>query len=205
MSHRPEPGTPPPRGSAPEDLAAQLAALGAPPMPADVTARIGAVLAEEMRHGPPPVRGLRDASEAACAPPPPDRPVAGRRRAAVLAGLVAAAVVTVAALVVHAGAPPAPRAVGEESDLHSAGAGAVGERGAGPLADPARRRACLAAAGVPGPEATLLGGRPYAVAGQPGILLVLGTGVRGRFRLVVVDPACGAGGARLLASTTVGR
>ncbi|MDN5919590.1 MAG: hypothetical protein L0I76_31580 [Pseudonocardia sp.] len=174
----------------PDDLArmrAELAALGAPAMPADVTARIGAALAAaEVRTARRPARAVPG-------------------RGAVLAGLVAAAVVAVTAFAVTVGAPAAPRVAGEETDLQAAGAGALGERGAGPLADPLRRRACLTAAGVPGTTAPLIGARPYAVRGEPGTLLVLGTGVRGRFRLVVVDPACGAGTGRLLASTTVGR
>ncbi|MET0188645.1 MAG: hypothetical protein ABW212_06580, partial [Pseudonocardia sediminis] len=139
---------------------------------------------------------------------PPAEGTAGRRapgrpRSAVLAGLVAATVAGVAAVAVTIGAPSSPHVVSEESDLRAAGAGAVGEQGAGPLADPARRRACLTSAGVPDPGAALLGGRPYAVRGEPGTLLVLGTGVRGRFRLLVVD--CDAGRGRLLASTTAGR
>ncbi|MDQ4118525.1 MAG: hypothetical protein M3235_16410, partial [Actinomycetota bacterium] len=86
-------------------------------------------------------------------------------------------------------------------DLSATGAVAFGRDGAGPLADPARRRDCLAAVGVPEPDAALLGGVPYTVDGTPGTLLVLGTAVTGRYRLVVVDAGC----ARVVAHAVAGR
>lgn len=185
-------------------MRADLAARGAPPMPAEVGARIGSVLARAQSDlaGSPDRPGATGTARGARGPVRRRR---GRAPRAAVAGLVAAAVVAVAAAVVAVGSPAAPRVASEESDLRDAGVGAVGERGAGALADPVRRQACLVAAGVPGPASSLLGGRPYAVREESGTLLVLGDGVRGRFRLVVVDQGCGPDGGRLLAATTVGR
>ncbi|MBW0104600.1 hypothetical protein [Pseudonocardia sp. KRD291] len=184
MSHRPDHDTA--GAPAPGDLdrmRAELAALGAPPMPADVTTRIGAALA--VAAG--------------------DRTPARRLRPALFAGLAAAVVAGVAAVAVTVGAPAAPRVASEESDLRAAGADALGAPDAGALTDPVRRRSCLTAAGAADAGAPLLGGRPYTVRGEPGTLLVLGTGVLGRFRFVVVDAGCGPASGRLLASTTAGR
>lgn len=196
-------------------MRADLAAVGAPPMPAEVNSRIGSALAQaqcdlvgspDRRHpGLRLISGRAGGTGAGRGARRPGRRKRARDHRAVVAGLVAAAVVAVTAVVVTVGAGAAPRVANEESDLRDAGAGTVGRQGAGALTDPVRRRACLVAAGVPGPESSLLGGRPYAVRGDDGLLLVLGDGVRGRFRLVVVDPGCGPAGGRLLAATTVGR
>ncbi|ODT95220.1 MAG: hypothetical protein ABS81_31905 [Pseudonocardia sp. SCN 72-86] len=75
----------------------------------------------------------------------------------------------------------------------------AGTPGAGPLADPGRQAACLAAVGVP--PATALATRDVAVGGAPGVLLVLPTGTIGTYRMLVVDPGC----TRVLADRTVGR
>lgn len=160
--------------AAEERLRGELAALRELPMPPAVAERIGLALAEEPRT---------------------------RRRRRRTLPLCAAA--SLAALVVGlslAGAD-APRPVGRDDDLRSTGAVAFGRDGAGALVDPARRRACLTAAGVAEPGAALLGGVPYAVDGTPGTLLVLGTAVTGRYRLVVVDAGCG----RVLAESLAGR
>lgn len=160
--------------AAEERLRAELASLRALPMPADVAERIGHALAEVPRARRP------------------------RRRTSPLW-----AAASLVALVVGLSLPgaDAPRPVGRDDDLRAAGAVAFGRDGAGALADPARRRACLAAAGAAEPAAALLGGVPYAVDGRPGTLLVLGTAVTGRYRLVVVDAGCG----RVLAESVAGR
>jgi hypothetical protein len=67
----------------------------------------------------------------------------------------------------------------------------------GPLADPARRAACLARSDAPDDVA---GGRTVRYEGEPGVLLVLSTGTLGRFRVLVVDDACSA----VLADTVLG-
>lgn len=120
--------------------------------------------------------------------------------AAALAALLAGAVLF--------GRPAAPDSVRlSRVDLAAVGTAAVGVTDVGELIDPTRRAACLRAAapiGLP-PDAPLLGGRHVLLDGRPGILLVLPGGELGRFRLVVVDPACGPDGGSLLAETTVGR
>jgi hypothetical protein len=56
---------------------------------------------------------------------------------------------------------------------------------------------------VDGPDAPLLGGRRVTFEGRPGVLLVLGTGRRGAFDVLIVDTDCGPGGGKLLAATRV--
>jgi hypothetical protein len=123
----------------------------------------------------------------------------------------AAAVLAVAAtgllLVSGREAAPPPVVALARVDLAAAGTAAVGVDDLGPLADPARRAACLRAVGPTGARADdpVLGGRRVLLEGRPGILVVLATGTLGQFRLVVVDPGCGVAGGTLLAETVVGR
>lgn len=160
-------------------MRAELAALPELTMPPDVADRIALALAQEPSAAQRPARWRRAARVALC----------------VAAGLVALVVgLSVAG-------PDGPRPVSHDDGLRATGAVAFGRDGAGPLADPVRRRACLAGARAPEPDAALLGGVPYAVDGTPGTLLVLGTAVTGRYRLVVVDAGCG----RVLAESVIGR
>lgn len=119
---------------------------------------------------------------------------------------VAAAAVVVSVAGAAALAPTVPEVVPvtgtAPEELRSAAAGAAAPVGA--LDDPARVRACLAAAGAARPDAPFLAARPHAVDGRPAVLLVLGAPERGRYRLVVVPPDCGPGSARVLAETTTG-
>jgi hypothetical protein len=166
--------------STPDDrVRAELAALPEVPMPPDVADRIALALA--------------DADDG--------RVRARRRRARVATPLCAAAALVALVVGLSVSGPATPRSVSRDDDLRSTGADAFGRDGAGALADPDVRRACLAGAGVPEPGAALLGGMPYSVDGTPGTLLVLGTGVIGRYRLVVVDTGC----ARVLAESLAGR
>ena len=100
-------------------------------------------------------------------------------------------------------AEPAP-AIGRPQ-LVAEALSAVGVRDTAGLDDPRRRTGCLRAIGAPvdSPEAPLLGGRRVTFEGEPGVLLVLGTGRRGTFDVLVVDPDCGPSGGRLLAATRV--
>ncbi|TCK27671.1 hypothetical protein [Pseudonocardia endophytica] len=196
----------------PEDrLRSELAALADVPMPPDVADRVERATVRELRSAGGSVRAELSAGPDAATRVPvlpggavgdagatPSRPRRPRR-----AALPAAAAVVALAVVagVAAGGTDPPHTVGREDDLRSTGAVAFGRAGAGDLADPDRRSACLTTAGVPEPDAALLGGVPYTVDGTPGTLLVLGTAVTGRYRLVVVDPAC----ARVLAEATTGR
>lgn len=171
--------------------------LGPAAMPHDVAARMRARLAAEVaRADPGPERGE---APAAGGPPPgrrtPWRALAVGAAALVVAGVGLAALVPTAPVVVPiAGTAP--------EELRSAAAGADVPVGA--LDDPARVRACLAAAGDPRTDAPFLTARPHSVDGRPAVLLVLGGPERGRYRLVAVPPDCGPGTARVLAETTTG-
>lgn len=161
---------------------AAVAAAAAPVrMPDDVAARLRARLDTELGGlpaGARPRRGPRI------------------RRAAVLAA-AAAVVGALAAVPVLTRPTPGPVRVAEDTPeaLWRAASGA------GPAVDGGWARACLAAAGAADPAAPLLASRPYPVAGEPGLLLVLGTPERGRSRIVVVPADCGPGTARILAET----
>jgi hypothetical protein len=73
----------------------------------------------------------------------------------------------------------------------------IGVSDLGVYTDTARRNSCLATTGHPG--TAVVGGRPVRLDGSPGVLLVLSTGVLGRFRVLVVDDTC-----RTLADEVVG-
>lgn len=157
-------------------------------MPADVAERIRSRLADE-----------NDVAGRTGEPQRPPHPCHRTRRAAVL--LAAAAVVgTLVGVPVVLGPAPGPVGVAE----HTPEALRRAADAPGRATDPAWVRACLTAAGVADPAAPLLGSRPYAVAGEPGVLLVLGTGRAGRHRLLVVPAGCGPGTARVLAETRTG-
>jgi hypothetical protein len=166
-----------------------IAAVAHPvPMPADVAERIRSRLIDENAETGPTEEAQR-----------PPRSCRRTRRATVLL----AAAVVVGTLV---GAPvvlgPAPGPVGVAGHTPEALRRAADVPGR--PADPGWVRACLTAAGAADPAAPLLGSRPYAVAGEPGVLLVLGTGRAGRHRLVVVPAGCGPDTARVLAETVTG-
>ncbi|GAY09662.1 hypothetical protein [Pseudonocardia sp. N23] len=126
-----------------------------------------------------------------------------RGRGLLLAAVAAGVVLSGVAVIGVAGqpSPTVPLAVPDQPGTHAL----VGtpETVHGPLGDPARQAACLGVVGVPTTRA--LATREVAVDGVPGVLLVLPTGSVGRFRLLVVDPGCGAGGGRVLADRTVDR
>lgn len=143
-------------------------------------------------------------------PPDPDRGRSGGRpswcrpRPAVVAAVLLVAVLAGAGLL-RARSEPLPPVAGVE--LAAAGRAALGARDLGELADPARRSGCLRSLAAPGigPDEPVVGGRRVVFDGSPALLLVLGTGELGSFRVVVVDPACGPGGGRLLATERIGR
>lgn len=127
--------------------------------------------------------------------PSPTRPgrAAGPRRRR-RGALVAAGVLAVALAVgVALGTPPARPDVARV-DLVAVARSTVGLDDLGPLTDPGRRAECLRRAGIGGEVA---GGRTVRFEGVPGVLLVLTTGVRGAFRVVVLDDPC----SRTLADT----
>ncbi|WP_224392654.1 hypothetical protein [Pseudonocardia sp. ICBG1293] len=134
------------------------------------------------------------------------RGATGVRRTPWRALAIAAAALVVAGVGASALAPTAPEVVPvagtTPEELRSAAAAAPTPVGA--LDEPARVRACLAAAGDPRPDAPLLAVRPHTVDGGRAVLLVLGAPERGRYRHVVVPPDCRPGSARVLAETTTG-
>lgn len=191
----------------------------APAMPPAVLAGLDRALAAE-RSAPAPGarRPGRDGRAAG-------RPLVALAAAAVLLVVAAA----VAGLTGGAGAPdaPAPRAGGDPTRVDPApgpgeppvltGADVTGgtvalragltgpdRAGTGPLADPGRRTACLAAHGVP-PGVAPAGVREVVFEGRPAVLFVLTTGVAARFRILVVDAGCAAGRPLTLADRVVGR
>lgn len=187
----------------------ELAALPAPPLPPEVTARWDAALAAEAQaagHAPP------GPAAAGPAPPVPLRPRssgAGRnhRRPAVLA-VLAGAVVAAAAVGVALLARPQPPSL-DRVDLAAAGRAALGTTDVGTLADPTVRAGCLRAVAPPGvaPDSPLLGGRRVELGGRPAVLMVLGTGELGRFHVIAVDPGCAPEpvGGTLLGAEVIGR
>ncbi len=125
------------------------------------------------------------------------------RRPAVLAAALLVAVAVVAGWRARPEAPAPPPV--DRPQLVTEAVAAVGVRDTAGLDDPARRAGCLRAVGAPGidPAAPLLGGRRVTFEGHAGVLLVLGTGVRGAFDVLIVDPDCGPADGRLLAATHV--
>jgi hypothetical protein len=119
--------------------------------------------------------------------------------------LAAAAVVAGLRAGVQPRPEPAPPPTVARPELVAEAVAAVGVRDTAGLDDPVRRAGCLRAAGGPGvdPAAPLLGGRRVTFEGNRGVLLVLGTGRRGTFDVLIVDPDCGPSGGRRLAAVHV--
>jgi hypothetical protein len=148
----------------------------------------------------PTTRGRRESPS--CPPrKPARRPGRLLRRPAVLAAALLIAVGVGAAL----RARPEPLPTVGRPQLVAEALSAVGVRDTAALADPSRRAGCLRAVDAPveSPEAPLLGGRRVTFEGTEGVLLVLGTGRRGAFDVLIVDPDCGPGAGKLLAATRV--
>lgn len=161
---------------------AGLAAAPAPDLPPDVAARCAAALA-----GLPPPNAT---APAAAAPRRwPSRTAALLAAAAVLAGAVALGL----GWLQRSDPPAVPDSPAQLALTRDTLASAVGDglarRDLGPLNDPQQLAACQRAVGRPAQPP--LGGREVLLDGRAGVLLVLPTGVVGRFRLVVVVPECG--------------
>jgi hypothetical protein len=173
-------------------LAATRAELAAEPplrMPGDLAGR----LAEELD------RVDREADGVARAP---RAPAARRRRPVVL---TAAAVAVALALPVAQG----PADPGDAApDLAGAVAATLAAPPSGPFTDRSRLGACLSAVGA-APPGPVVGTRETTMNGRSGVLVVMTTGVLGRFRVVLAEPGCGldtpaAGGALLVDSVLGG-
>jgi hypothetical protein len=169
-------------------LAATRAELAAEPplrMPRDLAGR----LAEELD------RVDREADGVARAP---RAPAARRRRPVVLTA--AAAAVALALPVAQGPADPGDAA----PDLAGAVAATLAAPPSGPFTDRSRLGACLSVVGA-APPGPVVGTRETTMNGRSGVLVVMTTGVLGRFRVVLAEPGCGldtpaAGGALLVDS-----
>jgi hypothetical protein len=167
---------------------AELAALPAPEVPQEVTARWAAALAAEAeRRGGAPMFHVER-----------------RRRAPRRLLLVAAAAaVVVAGLGVLVSRAESPVPAVTRLELVALGRAAVGTMDVGELADPDRRRGCLRVVAAEAVDETLLGGRRVVLDGRQGVLLVLATGTGKGLRILTVDPGCGPDGGSLLAQLIV--
>lgn len=199
-----------------------LADRPAPPMPEHLAARLDAAIAAEARAMFPAPRQPAAQEQVA---PVVDLAAARKRRNRRLGWgvgtLVAAAAAAVAIVAIPhghqpigglAGPPPTTGAgtpAGGAQALTSGQLGtatavaAIGRTDYGPLADPARRSACLAANGQD-PNRTPAGAMQVTLDGRPGTLLVLTTGRTAQFRLLVVGPGCAAGRPDRLADVVIG-
>jgi hypothetical protein len=175
-------------------LAATRAELAAEPplrMPRDLAGR----LAEELD------RVDREADGVARAP---RAPAARRRRPVVLTAAAAAVAVALALPVAQGPADPGDAA----PDLAGAVAATLAAPPSGPFTDRSRLGACLSAVGA-APPGPVVGTRETTMNGRSGVLVVMTTGVLGRFRVVLAEPGCGldtpaAGGALLVDSVLGG-
>ncbi|KAA9166693.1 hypothetical protein FPZ12_000265 [Amycolatopsis acidicola] len=188
-----------------EATTADLASLGtspAPPMPADVAARIDAALAEEAKQAAPvaPVVSIDAARRRR------------NRRIGWISGVVAVAAAAVAAVAIAVpgsqdttGSPVAiaPTSSPEQSgsspglavrsDQPQAAVGklSTGVKDYGPLGDAQGLSRCLQAAGFTG-AADPIGVQQGTIDGKPAVLVLLTTGRLAEFRLVALSPECGS-------------
>jgi hypothetical protein len=189
------------------------------PIPHSVAARLDAVMAAEANalfgnRAPAPVIDLAAVV---------DLTAARRRRGKRIgwtAGLVAAAAAVIGVVVVslpHNGNQGTPEAAPPSTDGSAAGppvalrgqlnaatvSAALGRADYGPLTEPSRRAACLAANGQ-NPDRTPAGAMRVTLNGTPGVLMVLPTGQLAQYRLLVVGLDCAAGHPDRLANTVIG-
>lgn len=168
---------------------AELADVPTPPVPPGVADRWAAALdaaPRPARTDPDPVVRARRRGSGPRLP-----------RRAVGAVLTVAAAVTGVLL-----ARPDDRLVIDRVELSAVARSTIGVDDLGELTDPARRAACLSAVGRA--DDAVLGGRRVRLDGEQAQLLVLSTGTLGRFRVLVVDLACGPDGGTVLAAQVVG-
>jgi hypothetical protein len=189
-------------------------AASAPEVPAALTARVGAELASRptpsnevvARRGP-------DTAHAARAPGARLRDVAA---AAGVAAVIAAGVIGTAMLTRSEPGPPlgtGPTASSMKVPRPPGGVPLPDEQILAllrlppdlvGLVDPQRRASCLGGLGYPA-STPVLGARPLAVRGRPGVLLLLPSDAPKWVDAVVVAPNCSSVDTGLLARTTVSR
>ncbi|MCP2262586.1 hypothetical protein LX15_006326 [Streptoalloteichus tenebrarius] len=94
-----------------------------------------------------------------------------------------------------------------QSELQSGSAplsAVMGAKDYGPLENPERIKACLAAGGITN-AGEPLGVREVQLDGRSGVVVVLPGGGYTKFRLVVLGPDCGASKSQILSDNTIGR
>jgi hypothetical protein len=174
-------------------LAATRAELAAAPplrMPRDLAAR----LAEELDRVDREADGLAQVRRV---------PARRRRLPLVLTAAAAALAVALALPVARRPSGPAPTA----PDLAGAVTATLATPPSGPFTDRPRLGACLSAVGA-APPGPVVGTRETVLNGRSGVLVVMTTGILGRFRVVLAEPGCGldapAAGGALLVDSVVG-
>lgn len=154
----------------------------------------------------------------------PPRHGRARGRRALVAALVAASIVVIAVAAVglimasqrtpstrpvqaapsaqtRSGTVPAPPTL-DHADRPAA-VSVLGRVSGAPFGSIAALRRCTAANGVP-PDTPVLGSGPVRIGGADRIVILLGTGVAGRFIALVVERGCDTGNPATLSRTTIG-
>ncbi|MGV9826886.1 MULTISPECIES: anti-sigma factor family protein [unclassified Gordonia (in: high G+C Gram-positive bacteria)] len=181
------------------------------PAPAEVRARteqtLDAVRAEVDAASSPARR--RAASRWGRTPTPVRASVIALAAAAVVAVLAGVLIAVLPrtgddAAGVQAGATSTPAAGASLDGTERASALTVlGDSSARPFGSESALRRCTAANGVPA-STPVLGSGDIVVAGVPRIVILLGTGVAGRFDALVVERGCDTGNPATVSNTTIG-
>ncbi|SHE63071.1 hypothetical protein [Streptoalloteichus hindustanus] len=103
-----------------------------------------------------------------------------------------------------AGLPPLALKQGDLQGGRAPLTDVMGAKDYGPLENPDRIKACLAAGGVR-TTGEPLGVREVQLDGRTGVVVVLPTGEFTKFRLVVLGPDCGESKAQVLSDNVIGR
>jgi hypothetical protein len=183
-----------------------LAALPAPAMPAEVTAKVSAALAEEAR-----VR------QRLTAPPVAHLPRKNRRNLTWGIGGLAAAAALLGFVLLSTTMPPnhpenIPSSAASQAPLALSGHDVRLDRAeltevlrsreySAALSDPRALNACLRAHGA---TVDPIAAREITLDGRPAQLFILSTGVAGKFRLLAVGSDCGAEHPATISDSTVG-
>jgi hypothetical protein len=202
-----------------ERVRRELADLGvdaasAPDIPADVTARVGTALRNQL----PPANRVLDRRGSGTVHAARDPVVRFRTTGAVLglAAVIAAGAVGTVMLLRKDSAEPFGAEPTASSITVSRPSGGVPLSDAellalltqppdlGALASPRRRASCLIGLGY-STGTSVLGARPLEVMGRPGVLVLLPGDVPSRINAVVVAPNCSSVDTGLLASTVVNK
>lgn len=185
---------------------AALASLPPPPVPDGAAGRWAHALAQLPPVGQGAVTPVTPPSPVRRAVRRPDPRRSWVALVAVTAGAVLA-VVAAAAGLLGPQRPTGGIVAVTTIELEQLAAGSLGVRDLGELSDPARLTGCMARVAEQAdvdPDAGVVAGRRVLLDGREGILLLVLTGERGRFDVVVVDPECGPDGGMVLITGTIG-